>query len=168
MHLKQLVIGCCAVIPVLVSANLALAQAKPDDAIKARQATFAVVAAHVGRIKSNLDGDYKKEDVMRSAAVIQAIANAGLTSFFPQGTDKGIGFHETQVKPELFDPANAKKVTEVVNNFNEQANQLVVVANVGDKAAVQTQFGKLRGTCKGCHDSFRIDSTAAAPAPAAK
>lgn len=166
MRFKNILIGSCALIPALVSANLAFAQAKPDDAIKARQATFAVVAAHVGRIKTNLDGDYKKEDVMKSAAVIQAIANAGLTSFFPAGTDKGIGFHETQVKPELFDPANAKKLTEVVNNFSEQANQLVIVANVGDKAAVQTQFGKLRGTCKGCHDSFRVDSTA--PAPAAK
>jgi cytochrome c556 len=166
MRLKHLVIGCCAIIPALVSANLALAQAKPDDVIKARQATFAVVAAQVGRIKTNLDGDYKKDEVMKSAAIIQAIANAGLASLFAQGTDKGIGFHETQAKAELFDPANAKKVTEVINNFNEQANQLAVVADLGDKAAVQAQFGKLRGTCKGCHDSFRVDSTA--PAPAAK
>ncbi|MDB6062213.1 MAG: cytochrome c [Verrucomicrobiaceae bacterium] len=162
MKIKHLVIGCS----VLLSAHSAMAQQKPEDVIRNRQATFNVIAANVGRIKANLDGDYKKDQVVKAAAVIQAIANAGLNSLFVAGTDKGVGYHESQAKAELFDPANSKKVDEVVDNFNEQANQLALLTTIGDKAAVQAQFGKFRATCKACHDSFRVDSTAATPAPA--
>lgn len=155
MKIKTIAAACCA----LLVANIVVAQTKPDETIKTRQATFNVVAANVGRIKANLDGEYKKEDVIKSAGLIQAIANAGIGSLFAPGTDKGIGFHETQIKPEAFNPDNAKKLNDSISSFKEQADQLVVIAGIGDKAAVQAQFGKLRGTCKSCHDNFRIDST---------
>ncbi len=138
-----------------------LAQQKPDDVIKNRQATFNVVAGHVGRIKANLDGEYDRDQVLKSAAVIQAIANSQLDALFVAGTDKGNGYHESQLKPEALDPANAKKLRDAINGFSEQASQLALLANIGDKAAVQGQFGKLRGTCKTCHDNFRVESTAA-------
>lgn len=145
----------------LASLNQAAsAQQKPDDVIKNRQATFNVVAGHVGKIKANLDGEYNRDQVLKSAAVIQSIANSNLDSLFVAGTDKGNGYHESQLKAEALNPDNAKKLRDAFNGFNEQANQLAIIANIGDKAAVQAQFGKLRGTCKTCHDSFRIDSTA--------
>ncbi len=156
MKIKSLAIACCA----LLAANVAVSEPKPEETIKTRQATFNVIASNIGRIKANLDGDYQKDDVIKSAGLIQAIGNAGLASLFLPGTDKGIGFHETQIKPEALSPDNAKKLGETISNFREQADQLVVIAGIGDKAAVQAQFGKLRGTCKRCHDNFRIDSTA--------
>lgn len=141
------------------------AQQKPDDVIKNRQATFNVIAGHVGKIKANLDGEYNRDQVLKSATVIQAIANSNIDSLFVAGTDKGRGYHESQLKADAFNPDNAKKLRDAFTGFNEQANQLALIANIGDKAAVQAQFGKLRGTCKTCHDNFRIDSTApAAPA----
>lgn len=157
MKMKTLAVACCA----LLAANVAVSQTKPNETIRTRQATFNVVAAHVGRIKANLDGDYKKEDVIKSAGVIQSIGNAGLEPLFVPGTDKGLGYHDTQIKPEAFTPENAKKLSDAINNFRTQADELASLAAIGDKAAVQAQFGKLRGTCKGCHDSFRIDPTAA-------
>lgn len=137
-----------------------LAQQKPDEVIKNRQATFNVIAAHVGKIKANLDGEYNRDQVLKSAAVIQAIANSNLETLFITDTDKGNGYHESQLKAEAFHPDNAKKLRDAFNNFNEQANQFALIANIGDKSAVQAQFGKLRGSCKSCHDNFRIDSTA--------
>lgn len=145
--------------------QIASAQQKPDDVIKNRQATFNVIAGHIGKIKANLDGEYNRDQVLKSAAVIQAIANSNIDSLFVTGTDKGTGYHESQLKAEAFAPENAKKLRDAFSSFNEQANQLANIVNIGDKAAVQAQFGKLRGTCKNCHDNFRIDSTApAAPA----
>ncbi|MFT3931015.1 MAG: cytochrome c [Spongiibacteraceae bacterium] len=151
---------------ILTATNqFANAQQKPDDVIKNRQATFNVIAGHVGKIKANLDGEYNRDQVLKSTAVLQAIANAGLESLFVAGTDKGNGYHESQLKADAFNPDNAKKLRDAFNSFNEQANQLAVIAGIGDKAAVQAQFGKLRGACKSCHDNFRVDSTApAAPA----
>jgi cytochrome c556 len=157
MKIKALAVACCA----LLAANVAVSQTKPNETIRTRHATFTVIAAHVGRIKSNLDGDYNKEDVIKSAGVIQAIGNAGLEPLFAPGSDKGLGFHDTQIKLEAFSPDNAKKLTDAFSNFREQADQLAAIAAIGDKGAVQTQFGKLRGTCKGCHDNFRVDQTPA-------
>ena len=156
MQLKPFLIATSLVL----SASGVLAEQKPEDAIKNRQATFNVIAGHVGKIKANLDGEYDRDQVLKSTAVIQAIANSGIDSLFVAGTDKGTGYHETQVKADAFNPDNAKKFKDAVNNFADQANQLAVIANIGDKAAVQAQFGKLRGTCKGCHDNFRVDTTA--------
>lgn len=156
MQLKSFLIAAGMVI----SASGVLAQQKPEDVIKNRQATFNVIASHVGKIKTNLDGEYNRDQVLKSTAVIQAIANSGIDSLFVEGTDKGTGYHETQLKADAFNPDNAKKFKDAVNNFADQANQLAVIANIGDKAAVQAQFSKLRGTCKSCHDNFRNDSTA--------
>ncbi|MET0380187.1 MAG: cytochrome c [Spongiibacteraceae bacterium] len=161
MNFRKIVIGCCA----LLAVQGAIAQTKPDDRIKVRQAAFTVIAANIGKIKTNLDGEYNKDDVLKSIAVIQSLAHTNVASWFPAGTDKGIGIRETQVRTELFDPANAKKIDEASRNFDEQANQFAIVAELGAKNAVQAQFGKLRATCQGCHDNFRVDSTtAAAPA----
>ncbi len=157
MKIKHLAVVCAA----LLTTNIAVAQTKPDETIRTRQATFNVISSNVGQIKSNLDGEYKKEDVIKFAGVIQAIANAGLGSLFTPGTDKGVGYHDTKLKPDWFLPENAKKASDAIASFKEQADQLAVIAAIGDKAAVQAQFGKLRGTCKGCHDNFRFDSTTA-------
>ena len=143
----------------------AIAQQKPNEVIKTRQATFNLIASHVGKIKANLDGEYNRDQALKSATVIQAIANSNIDSLFVAGTDQGNGYHESQLKADAFNPDNAKKLRDAFSAFNEQANQLALVVNIGDKAAVQTQFGKFRATCKTCHDNFRIDSTApAAPA----
>jgi cytochrome c556 len=40
--------------------------------------------------------------------------------------------------------------------FNKEANEMARVAATGDAAAVKEQFGKLGGTCKGCHDDFKM------------
>ena len=40
--------------------------------------------------------------------------------------------------------------------MREAAAELIAVANAGDEAAFGPAFGKLGGTCKACHDSYRI------------
>lgn len=40
--------------------------------------------------------------------------------------------------------------------FNKEANEMAKVAATGDVAAIGSQLGKLGGTCKGCHDDFKI------------
>ena len=40
--------------------------------------------------------------------------------------------------------------------FNKEANEMAKVAAAGDAAATKEQLGKLGGTCKGCHDDFKI------------
>ncbi len=125
---------------------------KPEQLIKWRQSAYQVLAWNTGRVKANVDGTYNKEEVIRAANTIAALANSGLGSLYAPGTETGKGWRDTVVKPELF---TDKKAGEVAGAFNKEANELARLAQAGDVAAVKTQLGKLQGTCKACHDDYR-------------
>lgn len=140
---------------VLAAAGSSFAQMKPEDAITFRQSGYRFMAWNMGRIKANLDGQFNKDEVVQAANVIQAIANSGMGKLYLPGTDKGKGWHETHVKPELF--TDKEGVGKVAKAFNEAANEMARVAATGDAAAAKVAFGKLGESCKGCHDKFRKD-----------
>jgi cytochrome c556 len=135
--------------------STAMAQAKPEDLIKSRQAGYQFISWNMGRLKANTEGTFNKDQVIQAANAIQAIANSGMGALFAPGTEKGIGFHETAVKPELFQPEKKARLTEVATAFNKEANEMAKVAATGDVAAIKQQFGELGKSCKGCHDDFR-------------
>ncbi len=140
----------------LAVAGTALAQQapKPENLIKWRQSAFQVVAWNSGRIKASLDGGYDKTQVLRSANAIAAIANSGLGSLFPAGTETGKGWHDTTVKADAF--TNTSKFAEHGGDFAKESSELVrVVSAGGDAGAVKDQFARLQKTCKSCHDDFR-------------
>lgn len=140
----------------LTSASLgAVAQQalKPEQLIKWRQSAYQVLAWNQGRIKASVEGQFNKDEVVRAANAIAAIANSGLGALYAPGTETGKGWRETTVKPELF--TDAKGVGEAAGNFSREATELARVAATGDQAAVKAQFGKVAQTCKGCHDNYR-------------
>lgn len=138
----------------LTLAGTAAAQVKPEDAIKFRQSGYAFMAWNMARIKANVEGTYNKDEVVKAANAIQAIANSGMGALYLPGTDKGKGWEDTRVKPELF--TEKEKVGKASMAFNKEANEMAKVAAAGDVAAVKEQMGKLGGTCKGCHDDFKM------------
>ncbi|MBI5791472.1 MAG: cytochrome c [Rhodocyclales bacterium] len=129
-------------------------QPKPENLIKWRQSAYQVLAWNSGRLKANVDGQYNKDEVVKAANTIAAIANSGLGALFAAGTEQGKGWHDTSTKPEFF--KDAHRVGELAGNFNKEANELAKVAVAGDAAAVKEQFGKLGKSCKACHDDFKI------------
>ena len=135
-------------------AGTALAQVKPEDAIKYRQSGYAFMAWNMGRIKMNVEGDkFNKEEVLKAATAIQAIANSGMGALYLPGTDKGKGWEETRAKANIW--TDKEKLGKVATDFVREANEMAKVAASGDAAAVGAQLGKLGGTCKGCHDDFK-------------
>jgi len=127
---------------------------RPENLIKWRQSAFQVVAWNSGRIKASLDGGYNKDQVLRSANAIAAIANSGLGSLFAPGTETGKGWHDTTVKADAF--TNTAKFAEHGGDFAKESNELVrLVSSGGDAGAVKDQFARLQKTCKSCHDDFR-------------
>jgi cytochrome c556 len=137
----------------LAVAGTASAQMKPEDAIKYRQSAYGAMGWSMARIKMNVEGTFNKEDVIKSANVIQAIANSGMGSLYLPGTDKGTGWEATRAKPEIW--TEKEKLGKAGGAFNKEANEMAKVAATGDAAAVKAQFGKLGETCKGCHDDFK-------------
>ena len=135
-------------------AGSAAAQVKPEDAIKWRQSGYGFMAWNMARIKMNVEGTYNKEEVIKAANAIQAIANSGMGALYLPGTDKGTGWEKTRAKPEIW--TEKEKLGKAAMAFNKEANEMAKVAATGDAAATKVQLGKLGGTCKGCHDDFKI------------
>ncbi len=154
MQVSKKLIASLTTVAILSSSAVAIAQTgpKPEQLIKWRQSAFQVIAWNNGRIKGNVEGNYNKEEVVKAANTIAAIANSGLGSLFAPGSDKGKGWHDTSTKPEAF---SDKRFGELAGNFVKEANELAKVANNGDQAAVKAQFGALGKTCKACHDDFK-------------
>ena len=145
-------------LPVLLAvafASAAVAEVKPEDAIKYRQSGYGFMAWNMGRIKANVEGQYNKDEVVKAANAIQAIANSGMGALYLPGTDKGKGWEETRAKSNIW--TDKEKLGKIAMDFNKEANELAKVAANGDAAAVGAQLGKLGGTCKACHDAFRKD-----------
>ena len=153
---KSISLAALAAAIALAAAGSATAQQapKPETLIKQRQSSFQVIAWNSSKIKADLDGTYNKDQVLRSANVIAAIANSGLGSLFAPGTESGKGWHDTTAKPELF--TNGAHFAELGGAFAKESTELVrVVSSGADAAAVKDQFAKLQHTCKSCHDDFR-------------
>jgi cytochrome c556 len=137
-------------------AGSALAQVKPEQAIKYRQSAYGFAAWNMSKLKSNLDSaEFNKDEAIKAANAIQTVANSGMGALYVPGSDKGKGWDQTRVKAELF--TDKEGVGKVAMAFNKEANELAKVAATGDAAALKVQFGKVGETCKGCHEKFRAE-----------
>jgi len=142
------------VITALLASTAQAQQApKPEQLIKWRQSAYQVIGWNTGRVKANVDGAYNKDDVIRAADTIAAVANGGLPSLFPASTETGKGWHDTSVKPTLFSDAAGAATAQAA--FGKEANELARLAQTGDVAAVKAQLAALQKTCKACHDDYR-------------
>lgn len=155
MNSRKTLVTALIAMPLLSAALVASAQQppKPEQLIKWRQSAFQVLGWNSARIKNNVEGQYNKEEVIKAANTIAAIANSGLGGLFPAGTETGKGWHETSTKPEFF--KDTKKVAELAAEFSRESSELAKVAATGDVAAVKAQFGRVTRNCKACHDDFK-------------
>jgi len=146
-------IACAAVL--LGGAAAALA-GPVEDVIRFRQSAFTFISWNVSKIQQQVvehPETFNKEQVIAAANAIAAAANSGLGALFAPGTDHGTGWRETRLKPEFFQKPD--EVKKVATAFTQQANAFAKVAATDDRDAIKSEFGKLRQTCKSCHDSFR-------------
>ena len=144
---------------ILLVASASVAVAGPiEEQIRFRQSAYSFAAWNISKIKEqvvNHPETYNKDSVAAAANAIAAVANSGLGALYGEGTDKGVGWKQTRLKPEFFQ--KKEEVTIAANTFNVAANELAKVAATGDVNTIKTQFGKVGESCKGCHDLIRIN-----------
>jgi cytochrome c556 len=135
------------------AAAFAQQQTKPEQLIKVRQSVFQSIGWNCTRIRLNLEGQYSKTEVIKSANVIATLADSALEVLFAPGTETGKGWKDTAVKPEFF--SKPEHAAELVQLFRKEANELARLAKTGNAQTVKPQFDKLVKTCKACHDDFK-------------
>jgi len=129
----------------------ALAQEKPEDQIRYRQAVMNVVGHAFGPMIAMAQGKipYNQDVVAKNSSLLEALIGLPWTSFGP-GTDKGA---PTKAGKKIWsEPAKFKdasdKVEQAVGNLDKSAKS-------GDEKAVKVALGHLGKACKSCHDDFR-------------
>jgi cytochrome c556 len=146
-HALALAAALAALTPFAAQAQFA----KPEDAIKYRQSSFALIGAHFSRIGAMVNGR-----VPYDAAAATANANLVATlsklpgAAFPAGSESG---GNTRAKPEIW--KDSAKFAAAYEKMVAEVGKLPAAA--GNPDQLKTAFGAAAATCKGCHDDFRRD-----------
>lgn len=125
--------------------------AKPEDAVKYRQAAFTLMGNHMGRIGAQLRAEKPNVQVIQSSAALLNVVDQLPYEGFAANTES----LKSRAKPEVF--KDTAKVKELAEKMQAEITKLDTVAKGGDVAAIRTQFGAVGQSCKACHDQYRTD-----------
>lgn len=129
-------------------------QIRPETSIKWRQSAYQVMSWCTSRIRSNVEGQFSRDEVIRAASLLNALATAGMGSLYPPGSESGSGWHETTARPEIF--RNPALAGERAGALVREVGILLNTAQTAEVAAIKLQYGKVVQVCRACHDDFKI------------
>jgi cytochrome c556 len=128
--------------------------ANAAESIRARQSHYKKIGAAMKGISDELKKDAPSTPAIQThAATIHQFAPQ-LQGWFPDGSGSEAGV-KTEARAEIWsDPEGFKKRTAVFVSAAAAFNQ---IAQGGDLKAIRAGVKELGGTCKGCHEQFRVD-----------
>ena len=143
---KQVIAVACAA--ALGAGGAALAQQKPEDAIKYRQSALFIVGQNFGPLAAMAQGKipYDKDAAIRYAEIAAFVMKLPWNSFGP-GTDTG----NTKAKPGIW---------QNMDDFQAKRDKMLaeiekVPQAAGDLESLKAQVGATGKACKACHDEYR-------------
>ena len=129
----------------------ALAQAKPEQLVKQRQAAMTLIAKYFGPIAGMVQGKipYNADVVSRNATYVENLAQMPWDGFHE--STKG---EKSAARPDVW--TEPKKFQEAADRLQAEVVKLGTAARAKDEAGVKAQFGAVGKACGACHDSFRV------------
>lgn len=127
--------------------------AKPEDAVRYRQANMTMLGYHIGRLGAMANGKipFDAKAAADHAAAAEALSKMPWFAFVPGSDMDG----NTKALPAIWkEPAKFK---DMANKMMAEVTKLNAAAKVGTLDALKGQFGTTGGTCKGCHDKFQAN-----------
>ncbi len=124
------------------------------EQIETRQAQLEKVGESFKAIVDQLKADSPDIAIIQEAAAVVPEATQGMADWFPEGSGPESGI-ETDALPAIWE--NMTDFQEKVVNMQEAAGKLNTAAQGGDMAAIGEAFKNTGGTCKACHDDYRLD-----------
>jgi cytochrome c556 len=124
--------------------------AKPEDAIKYRQAAFVVMASQFGRMQSTVKGQvpYDAAAIKANVALVKTLSTLPWGAFGPGTQGK------SAAKPEVWSDAAGFKGAQT--KFEGAVVKLSAAADSGDLDKLRAAFGDVGASCKACHDAYRV------------
>ena len=124
--------------------------ARPEEAVKYRQATWAVLNQHFTRIGAMTRGrvPFNGQLAVRDAEVVAALARLPASAFGP-GTD----LPNDHARPEIW--TETQRFRELSDRMVAETTRLLTVAQTQDLDRLKAAYGAAANTCKECHDAYR-------------
>ena len=146
-HVSALLISIAAL---GVSLPAAAQFAKPEDAVKYRQAAMTMMNTHVGRLFRMANGrtPFDAKVAMENAEIAAAVSKWQFSGFV-EGSDVG----KTQALPKIWSEMDKFKAAAMKSN--EDIAKLDAAAKTGNVDAIKTAVGAVGQSCKACHDAYR-------------
>jgi len=125
--------------------------AKPEDAIKYRKSALFVMQQNFGRVAAMAGGKapFDPKVAAESAAVAEYMSRLPWVGF-GDGTDNG----DTKAKPEIW--MDKAKFDGYAQKMQTEMSKLSAAAKTGNLDSIKTAVGAVGGSCKTCHDAFRM------------
>ena len=138
----------------LAAVGGAVAQSKAASTIQARQANFKQLGGAFKAINDELKKDQPDPAVLKVNSAKMKTLAAQLPRWFPKGTGAEAGV-KTGAKPDIWSDPNG--FSEVARALQTQTSKLAALGANSDLDAFKAQVRPTGGSCKGCHDKFRIE-----------
>jgi cytochrome c556 len=124
--------------------------ARPEEAVKYRQATWFVLNQHFTRIGAMTRGrvPFDGRLALRDAEVVAALARLPSAAFGP-GTD----LPNNHARPEIW--TETQRFRELGDRLVADTTRLLAVARTQDLDQIKAAYGAAANTCKECHDAYR-------------
>ena len=124
--------------------------AKPEDAIKYRQAVFTVMNRHFGIVAAMANGKipFDAKAAAENAEIATMMSKLPYAAFVP-GSDLG----DTKAKPKIW--AEMDKFKAAATKMQGEMAKLNVAAKSGNLDAIKAAVGATGKSCKACHDNYR-------------
>jgi adenylosuccinate lyase len=120
--------------------------AKPEDAVKYREAAMTLIASHFGRLAAAARGQGDPAQVKSNAQLLQTLAALPWPAY-------GAGTEGGSSKPEIWSDAAGFKQKQ--DDFVGKVAVLSAAADTGDLAKLREAVGAVGASCKACHDAYR-------------
>lgn len=124
----------------------------PADVVRTRIAGLRELGAAFKNVSDGLRGDPQIILIQQSARQIKN-ASVAMNGWFPAGSGPRPGI-KTAAKPEIW--TKPAEFNTAKANFARQADAFQAAAASGNADTIRGAFRQLGGTCKGCHDQFRV------------
>lgn len=123
--------------------------AKPEDAIRYRQAVMTVIGQHFGSIAAAVAGKATNStDIEHDAVVLRTMSELPWAAVMVPGSDQG----DTKLSDRAMKEPD--KFIAVAQQFESAVQKLAQTAKSGDMEAVKAQFGEVAKSCKACHSTY--------------
>jgi cytochrome c556 len=135
-------------------AGAAVAAVNARAVIEAREANFKTIGKSMKAINDGLRADAPDmAAIAGNAATIRGLAPK-ISTWFPKGTGPESGV-KTEARAEIW--TDAAGFAAAARRLEPEAAKLEALARAGDVAGARAQVRMVGGSCKGCHDKFKVD-----------